>query len=89
MSRILKKRLRRSPLSFYQPSILNLLLQKGLHRRKSLEEERSKYTFGRPITTRVINWSINGHYIYAMEVSTLNSHREVTQYLSLYSALHV
>jgi hypothetical protein len=27
----LNKRLRRSPLSFYQPSIFNLLLQKGLH----------------------------------------------------------
>jgi hypothetical protein len=51
--------------------------------------ERSKYTFGRPITTRVINWSINGHYIYAMGVSTLNSHREVTRYLTLYSAQHI
>jgi hypothetical protein len=55
----------------------------------SLEEERSKYTFGRPITTRVINWSTNGHYIYTMGVSTLNSCREVTRYLSLYSALHI
>jgi hypothetical protein len=26
---------------------------------------------------RVINWSINGHYIYSMGVSTLNSRREV------------
>jgi hypothetical protein len=33
MSKTLKKRSWRSPLSFYQPSILNLLLQKGLHRR--------------------------------------------------------
>jgi hypothetical protein len=89
MSSTLKKRLRRSPLSFYQTSILNLLLQKGLHRRTSLEEERSKYTFERPITTRVINWSINGHYIYAVGVSTLNSHRKVTQNLSLYSARHI
>jgi hypothetical protein len=39
MSKTLKKRLRRSKLSFYQPSILNLLLQKGLHRRNKFEEE--------------------------------------------------
>jgi hypothetical protein len=55
----------------------------------SLEEERSKCTFRRPITIRVVNWSINAHYIYAIEVSTLNSCREVTRYLSLYSAIHI
>jgi hypothetical protein len=42
MSRILKKRLKRSPLSFYQPSILNLLLQKGLHRRKKFRGRKIK-----------------------------------------------
>jgi hypothetical protein len=42
MSRTLKKRLRRSPLSFYQPSILNLLLQKGLHRRNKFGGRKIK-----------------------------------------------
>jgi hypothetical protein len=50
----------------------------------SLEEERQEYTFGRPITTRVTNWSIIGYYIYTMGVSTQNFCREVTRYLSAF-----
>jgi hypothetical protein len=42
MTRTLKKRLRRSPLSFYQPSIMNLLLQKGLHRRNKFGGRKIK-----------------------------------------------
>jgi hypothetical protein len=42
MSRTLNKRLRRSPFSFNQPSILNLLLQKGLHRRNNFGGRKMK-----------------------------------------------
>jgi hypothetical protein len=42
MSRTLKKRLRRSPLNFYQPNILNLLLQKDLHRRNKFRGRNMK-----------------------------------------------
>jgi hypothetical protein len=42
MSRTLKKTLRRSSLNFYQPSILNVLLQKGLHRRNKFGGRKIK-----------------------------------------------
>jgi hypothetical protein len=42
MSRTLKKKLRRSLLNFYQPSILNLLLQKDLHRRNKFGARKIK-----------------------------------------------
>jgi hypothetical protein len=66
MSRTLKKRLRRSPLSFYQPSVLNMLLQKGLHRRNKFGGRKIKVhlrnTIHYPRHQLINQWLLHLHH---------------------------
>jgi hypothetical protein len=89
MSRTFKKRLRKSLLSFYEPNILNLLLQKGLHRKNKFGGRKIKVHLHKtnhyPHHQLINQWQL--HLRHGSKYSKLSLRGN--WYFSLYSVLHI